>query len=469
MRSLRRLTTRSLAAILFGLLVVATMSVTGCRKQDEVFVDRNLAPNTRLTGAPAPYSQTNYRVHMYWDGSDADGFVAGYYFTWDDTSASSWVYTTKADSFFKALIDTAGETRRHTFYVRSVDNEGKLDPSPARVRFDAWTVLPRIDSLYRVGGPKDPQSPNYNPSYKDTVLMGTSCAFVWSGSDPDGGPGAPVEFSWRLDSNVPSEWGPDVATTIPGTLIPSGTHYLYVQAKDETRAECFPANYRFEMNYAPDSQILEPVAPSGTLVVADRDTIWFRWNARDKEEVEGVAGGVKEVWIELDGAAFLRVFQYSGPPYTGEWYFTSRVSPTNPHYIASYNQNPPAGGNRPHEFRIYAKDVQDRVETTSTLPADRELYVFSYNYPPSTVILSPAPGETLGPDFTVSWVGTDVDGAVETYQYVLDPRVNTWAWNEATSASYTDVPPGMHTFKVHARDNSDCWEPGYQEVVFYVE
>jgi hypothetical protein len=466
MKSLSRWADRALAVALFGLLIAALVLVTGCRKEAKVFVDRNLAPNTRLTGAPAPYSQTNYRVHMYWDGSDADGFVAGYYFAWDDTSSSSWTYTTKADSFFKALIDTAGETRRHTFYVRAVDNEGKLDPTPARVRFDAWTVLPRVTGLYRVGGPEDPQGPNYNPGYKDTVLMGSTCTFVWTGSDPDGGGGAPVTFSWRLDSNAPSEWSTVETASADG--IPSGTHYMYVQAKDETGAECFPSNCRFEMNYAPDSQILEPVEPSGTLVIANRDTIWFRWNATDKEEAEGVAGGVKEVWLELDGAAFLRVFEYDGPPYNGEWYFTSRVAATNPHYIASYNQNPPAGGNRPHEVRIYAKDVEDRVETTSILPADRELYVFNYNYPPSTVILSPAPGETLGPDFTVSWIGSDVDGTVETYQYVLDPRVNAWAWNESTSVSYTDVAPGMHTFKVHARDNSDCWEPGYQEVVFYV-
>jgi hypothetical protein len=467
MRFAQQMAGRGLAVVLLGLAVAAVILAAGCRKQDDIFVDRNLAPDTRLTSAPAPYSQQNYKVHMYWDGSDADGFITGYYFAWDDTAAGAWVFTTRSDSLFKALIDTAGETRRHTFYVRSVDNEGKLDPTPARVRFDAWTVLPRVEGLYRIDGPKDPNSPNYDPSYRDTVLMGTDCSFVWSGYDPDGGPGAPVDFRWRLDSNDPSAWVP--VTQATATDVPSGTHTVYVQAKDETGAECFPASYRFEMNFAPDCEILEPADPSGTLTVADRDTVWFRWNARDKEEDEGVAGGVVEVWVELDGAAFLRVFEYDGPPYTGEWYFTSRVAGTNPHYIASYNLNPPAGGNRPHELRIYAKDVEGRVENTSLLPDDREYYTFWYNNPPQTTILHPAPGETLGPNFTVSWIGSDPDGVVETYQYVLDPRVNTWSWNQATSATYTNVPPGEHIFKVHARDNSDCWEPGYKEVVFYVE
>jgi len=466
MRFLKQAAGRAFAVVLTGLLLATVFSATGCRKQDNVFVDRNLAPDTRLTSAPAPYSQQNYRVHMRWIGTDPDGYVVGFYFAWDDTTPSSWIYTSRNDSLFKALIDTAGETRRHTFYVRAVDNEGKLDPTPARIRFDAWTALPRITSLYRVGGPKDPNDPGYDPTRRDTVLMGSDCAFVWSGFDPDGDVGSPVLFSWRLDSNEHTPWDLGTATTVGGMA--SGTHTMYVKAKDETGAECFPSSYRFEMNFAPDSDIVWPIEPSGTLTIPDKDTIWFRWTARDKEEDLGLHGGVKEVWIELDGAAFLRKFVYTGPPYTGEWYFTSRAPTTDPHYIASYNVNPPAGGNRPHEFRIYAKDVEDRVETTSTLEFDREVYRFSYNYPPTTTILHPADGDTLDSSFTISWIGNDVDGTVESYQYVLDPRINAWSWNQSTSRTYTDVPPGEHLFRVKARDNSDCWELGYQEVTFYV-
>lgn len=463
MRSLRKFAASALALALVAVPVAALVLLAGCRKEEEIFVDRNLAPNTRLTSAPGPYAQANYRVHMYWDGTDPDGFVAGYYFAWDDTTASAWVYTQKTDSLFKALIDTAGETRRHTFYVRSVDNEGKLDPSPARVRFDAWTVLPRITSLYREDGPEDSLSANYNPGYKDTVLMGSACAFLWTGEDPDG-EGAPIDFSWRLDSNASTEWDPTQSAVV--TDIASGTHYFYVQAKDETGAECFPSNYKFVMNYSPDSEVLEPIEPSGTLTIPNNTEIVFRWDARDKEEDEGLEGGVREVWIELD-TGFQQRFEYTGPPYTGEWYFTSTAPASDPHYIGSVNF--PTGGNKPHEFRVYARDIEDRFETPSNVPEDREKYIFWYNYPPTTVILSPAPGQTVGPSFTVSWQGSDVDGTIEAYQFVLDPRVNSWQQTENTSVSYTDVEPGEHTFKVRARDSSDCWEVGYREVVFYVQ
>lgn len=461
MRSFRKMAAGTLAATLLLIPMVSMLFLTGCRKENEIFIDTNLAPDTRLASAPAPYSQNNYRVHLYWDGTDPDGYVVGYYFAWDDTLLS-WEYTDKGDSLFKALIDTAGETRRHTFYVRSVDNEGKLDPRPARIRFDAWTVVPVVDSLIRVGGPEDPTSPNYDPGYKDTVLMGSPCTFTWTGYDPDG-LGAPVDFSYRLDSDPFTAWA-DVRTV---TLedVSSNTHFFYVKAKDETGAENFPENYKFVMNYEPDTEILEPVEPSGTLTVDDRDTVWFRWTARDKEEVEGLPGGVTEVWISLDGA--LKGFSYDGPPYDGEFYYTSNTFASSEHYIASTNN--PTGGNKPHEFRIYSKDVENRFERTSTRLEDREIYFFSYNNPPTTVITYPEDGATDVPtDFTVTWEGTDTDGTIVAYQYVLDPIYSSYAQTEDSSMSYTGVAPGEHEFRVRARDNSDCWEQGYQIIHFTV-
>jgi hypothetical protein len=471
MMSFKRFAAGALATALLAVTLSATLVLSGCRKAEQLFIDTNLAPNTRLTSAPAPFSQANYKVHMYWDGTDRDGFVAAYYFAWDDTlpkpgaQNSAWTYTVKTDSLFKALIDTAGETRRHTFYVRSVDNEGKLDPSPSKIRFDAFTRLPEITSLYRVGGPQDPGiHPVPNPAARDTVLMSLPCQFAWSGRDPDGGPGAPVLFSYRLDSSPFSQYSE--LTNVVVTGISSGTHFFYVKAKDETGAECFPASYKFVMNYSPDSQIIEPPEPSGTLTIADRDTLWFRWSVRDKEELEGLPGGIKAVLIELD-TGFQKIFVVGDPSYAEEWYFTSNTYPASEHYIASVNY--PTGGNKPHEFRVYAKDVEDRFETPSNLPEDREKYVFSYNYPPSTVITYPSDGDTLCPDFAVTWVGSDQDGLVQAYQYILDPNLSSWRQTEESSISYEGIPPGEHEFRIRALDSSECWEEGYQIVHFWVK
>lgn len=461
MKSFRKVAAGALAGTLLLLPLVSMMFLTGCRKEEEIFIDTNLSPDTRLASAPAPYSQNNYRVHLYWDGTDPDGYVVGYYFAWDD-SLTSWEYTSRSDSLFKALIDTAGETRRHTFYVRAVDNEGKIDASPAWVRFDAWTVVPVIDSLIRVGGPEDPTSPDYNPGYKDTVLMGSPCTFSWIGYDPDG-LGAPIQFSYRLDSDPFKPWSDVQEVTLDG--VSSNTHFFYVKGRDETGAENFPENYKFVMNYEPDTEILEPTEPSGTLTVDDRDTIWFRWTARDKEEIEGLEGGVSEVWIVLDGA--LQRFSYDGPPYEGEFYYTSNTFASSEHYIGSVNN--PTGGNKPHEFRIYSKDVENRFEKTSAVLSDREYYRFSYNHPPGTVITYPENGATDVPqNFTVTWTGTDSDGTIAAYQYVLDPIFSAYQLTEDNFMSYTNVAPGEHEFRVRARDNSDCWEEGYQIIRFTV-
>lgn len=475
MTSFRRLAGSALAVVLLGMPLVALVFVVGCRKSRVLDVETNLAPDTRLASAPASYTQTSYRVHLYWQGDDPDGYVASFYFAWDDTMpapgsvGSVWEWTTRTDSLFEATIDNDTETRFHIFYVRAVDNEGMMDPVPARIRFTAATQQGVIDSLYRLYGPEDPAGGNYSPGYEDTVLMGTPCEFVWSGYDPDG-LGAPVEFSYRLDSNAYGPFSDDTYVAISD--IRSRMHIFWVRTRDETGSTSFPESYEFVMNYEPDSHILEPEDSTGTRTFADRQDVWFRWTARDKEEIVPgpVGGGVKEVWIELD-SGFQKGFSVSDSTgYGGEWYFTSSTYPASEHYIASTNVHVGAGGgNRPHEFRVYAKDIEDRFETPSEIPTDREIYGFMYNFPPTTEIFHPSPGATVCPDFTAEWQGTDVDGGITAYQYCLDPRINSFRETEATFIEYENISPGEHEFWVAARDSSECWEEGYNKVVFWVE
>jgi len=485
MTSFRKLVAGALALV----LVIATLSsllfLTGCRKEDEIFIDTNLAPDTRLTSAPAPDEddpdqpgRTNYRVHLYWEGNDPDGYVVGYYYAWDDTLASARIYTSRTDSLFKALIDTAGQTRRHTFYVRAVDNEGKLDPTPARVTFDAWTELPVVTPFYRVGGPLDPAYPPIEPDAKDTVLMGAPCEFVWSGYDPDG-QGAPITFSYRLDSARFTPWSDDETAMVSDIV--SGTHFFYVKGRDETGAESFPRSYKFVMNFDPDTDIVEPdfdLYPSGTLTVADKDTAWFHVVARDPEQSApgDTTGGILQVWIVLDTGFQLKFPEgqedFDAPPYEGRYYFTSNVGTGNTHYIESFNL--PTGGNIPHVFTTYAKDVEGRFERTSELPRDRERYVFWYNNPPTVEeITEPEPLETVTQPFTVKYTGVDGDGDVEQYQYRIDPTPYSWKTTSADSLvfpneQFPELTPGLNTFTIRVRDNAGCWQVGYTTTQFYV-
>ncbi|MBD3349088.1 MAG: hypothetical protein GF400_07840 [Candidatus Eisenbacteria bacterium] len=483
MMSLRRFAATALALVLAGLALAALLFTSGCRKEETLFLDTNLSPETELTSAPGPKEQANYRVHLYWNGSDPDGYISGYFFAWDDTADADWVFTTKSDSLFKVSIDGVGGTQNHTFFVRSVDNEGKVDPSPAEIRFEAETDVPLINTLFRVDGPNDPDSPIYDPDYdsdsqqyvygtgEDTVLMGTPCAFVWDGEDPDG-MGAPVYYAYSIGSNPYSAFEPDTTVTV-NDIDSSPATKLNVLAKDETGAVSPDYEYPFVMNYEPDSQIVEPEEETGTLTVPDKTRLIFHWDVRDKEELEGLPGGIQDVWIEMDGEV-LETFTVGEEGYQEHWMLTSDTFDVNStHYVPSRNY--PTGGNKSHLFTIYARDVEGKFEVPKQRPEDREIYEFSYNIPPTTAITEPADGDTLCPEFTICWEGTDVDGSIEAYQYVLDPTESSWKTSEDTcfEASLIDtagvVDTGWHEFRVRARDNSGCWETSYKSILVYVE
>lgn len=213
-------------------------------------------------------------------------------------------------------------------------------------------------------------------------------------------------------------------------------------------------------NQPPQSEIVEPAEPSGTITAADGEPITFRWQCIDPEEQDGLPGGLVAIRIQLDGQD---IIQFECPPDGGEWWFSSSVETDNAHHIASVND--PTGGNRSHLFRVWAQDIEGCWES----PTERAVYVFSYNHPPSSEILSPLESETVGSSFTVTWEGTDIDGQIAEYQYVLDPQLNDWSLTEATSTSYNNVRAGEHVFRLRAKDNSGCWEETFNIVTFHVD
>jgi hypothetical protein len=153
--------------------------------------------------------------------------------------------------------------------------------------------------------------------------------------------------------------------------------------------------------------------------------------------------------------------------YQEHFMFTSDTTLTSEHYMPSDNN--PTGGNDSHKFRVFAKDVEDRFETPSKNLDDREIFEFWYNFPPTTAITEPAAGETVCQDFQVSWMGSDVDGEIVQYQYVLDPRENAWKTTTANSTSYTDQAAGPHEFRVRSLDDAGCWSVEYLILEFFVK
>jgi len=327
------------------------------------------------------------------------------------------------------------------------DRDGRRHPSHA-------VMAPICRSLYRVGGPFDPAGPNYNPdAAADTALMHVAHTFLWSGDDPAGLCDT-LLFSWVLDSGWTSGWVADTSAVFEG--LSGGSHVFSVVAGcPDVRGT--GRRYEFVVNFDPEGEILEPMQPSGTLAIADGDTVWFRLTAHDREELAGVGGGVAQIAMDLDGQ--VRIFDC--PPDTVVWWFTSAIELVDPHWIGSVNL--PTGGNRAHELSVLSCDVDDRWETAG------ETYIFWYNFSPESTVTYPVQGGTVGTDFWVTWEGIDVDGEVTEYEYALDPWINSWNTISSTEVYYHQVEPGEHEFRIRARDNRDCWELEYEIVGFTVQ
>jgi hypothetical protein len=167
---------------LFFLIILVVM---GCRKPLKPNVDRNQAPETWITAAPQDtiterdesglpvihIGTISYKYHLYWAGSDQDGAVAGFYFAVVETlprpapgfstipplpgpKPSDYRFTAKTDSVFLFNTSEFANTRQHAFFIYAVDNQGKADPTPARLYFNAldnYPPLPVIDRFHATG------------------------------------------------------------------------------------------------------------------------------------------------------------------------------------------------------------------------------------------------------------------------------------------------------------------------------
>jgi len=171
-------------SLLLGLAVMIALGAAGCSPKKVILGNR--APSTRLF---VQYDGTNgdphtvpNSVHLYWFGSDPDGFVARYeyrfiFFPGGDP-APAWSRTQRTDSLFNvpdSVLVNGSDTAfvSPVFEVRAVDNEGLADPNPPQQRFDLRNQAPLATFIDR----PDTTARNY------TLL---TQSLSWSGVDPDG-------------------------------------------------------------------------------------------------------------------------------------------------------------------------------------------------------------------------------------------------------------------------------------------
>lgn len=173
---------RVLAAAAGAALVLAGLScgkLTGTLRP-------HTAPETILF-VSGPVDTVNHVVHLYWYGSDPNGYVVGYEVRLLNPAApaeTAWVATTRTDSL--VTVYTPQGFTQPVFEVRAIDNDGARDPSPARQVFSFSNQPPVVRITQR-------------PGTRDSTFA--SVTVVWSVTDADGD-AARVRFLVWLDGQA---------------------------------------------------------------------------------------------------------------------------------------------------------------------------------------------------------------------------------------------------------------------------
>jgi len=147
-------------------LLIAFM---GCKRTLDKLPNKE--PDTIITPESinlAGDDRLNSVVFLSWFGTDGDGYITGYEISLDN---NTWIYTTKNDSIFSFTLESGSDTTDIEFYVRSIDNEGYIDPSPAYLKVPLKNTPP-VAFFVEKGFPAD------------TVNIVTT--FRWHATDVDG-------------------------------------------------------------------------------------------------------------------------------------------------------------------------------------------------------------------------------------------------------------------------------------------
>lgn len=272
----------SVALFLLLILGLAAGFTGGCREQSAAPIDRNLAPETVLTGVPGDSTSTFYRVQLFWAGYDQDGSVVAYEWAITDSLPGDeivWRRTARSDSIFIFTVDENREVLGHRFYLRAVDNEGKRDPTPAFTFFavrnscvpSTWFTLAAGEGP--AGETRTITSTN-SIAPTDTIPAGWGVRFAWAGSDcdraltPEGeviqvGTLAgfdyrlsPLEFNWIRTSPR------DTVRAYAASQLRSGVYEFRARARDDAGlAGLDPALRTFVWNLDPRTYFSRALLP----------------------------------------------------------------------------------------------------------------------------------------------------------------------------------------------------------------
>jgi sulfur relay (sulfurtransferase) DsrF/TusC family protein len=144
---------------------------SGCDTNLTGPVKENKPPNTHTivdTIIRSGENRLNSEVLIKWWGDDPDGYIQGYELKFDN---GNWFYTTRTDSIFILSPPPGQDTMDFTFYARAIDNNGLVDPTPARLVYPVKNSPPTV---------------KFVPGLANPVNTFPVLRFYWEGDDPDG-------------------------------------------------------------------------------------------------------------------------------------------------------------------------------------------------------------------------------------------------------------------------------------------
>jgi hypothetical protein len=192
--------------------------IVGCSKHFTNQPLPNQPPETFLTVlTDSTLRSTTSQQHLHWWGVDPDGFIKGYYISFDSLH---WTFTTSNDSVIGLKLNVNDTT--YKFFVAAVDNEGLVDPKPASIRDPIHNSPPVVSFVLQSDVP-------------DTTYP--VATFQWIGTDVDGNETI-VNYYYAIDdTSQPARWKTVASTSNYVTVdssdgLTEGTHVFYLKARD---------------------------------------------------------------------------------------------------------------------------------------------------------------------------------------------------------------------------------------------
>jgi len=235
-------------------LLLAFATLVGCGKKGTLSPNR---PPETVVFVSGDLDTVRHIVGLSWFGTDPDGEVVAFEYKWIYEAgqapaaydSSLWFATTRSESTF--VVWTPSGTAMPTFVIRSIDDEGAADETPARQAFRFRNEPPLVELA---GAPVLPDT---------TYPVAT---IGWTSSDPDGDIRRAHYLVW-LDGNVAN---PVVLPAINQYTIPpaafsdgaggyvAGPHTVHIRAVDDGGAISEPATFTWVV-----------VEPQGEILLVD--------------------------------------------------------------------------------------------------------------------------------------------------------------------------------------------------------